>query len=323
MTKEKNMNSTSSPVLARGVLLAFLAATLAAGQTAPPQKGFETPQLAADALVTAAGANDTAALLELFGPDGKDLVSTGDPVRDKAYVTAFSADARQKMAVAVDPHDASRATLSVGARNWPLPVPIVKKTGKWYFDAKAGREEILARRIGANELDAIQICRRYDEAQWEYASSAHDSSGLPQFAQKLISSPGKQDGLYWRNEDGSGGGPISEGVAKAIEEGYSPEAKSGFHGYYFKVLKGQGKSARMGELDYVIDGIMIGGFALAAAPVEYGVTGLKTFIVGPDGIVYEKDLGPKTLSIFQSMDRYDPDKTWHRTDDEWPTDAGH
>ena len=149
----------------------------------------------------------------------------------------------------------------------------------------------------------------------------HDSSDTPQFAQKIISSPGKHDGLYWRNEDGTAGGPISEGIAKAIAEGYTPGTRSGFHGYSFKVLNGQGKSAPMGELDYVIKGMMIGGFALIAAPLEYGVTGIKTFMVGPDGIVYEKDLGPESVSIVQGTERYDPDKTWHRTDDEWPLTA--
>ena len=191
----------------------------------------------------------------------------------------------------------------------------MKQAGKWHFDAKTGRDEIVFRRVGGNELDAIQVCRGFVEAQKEYASEIHDDSGINQYAQKILSTAGKHDGLYWKNDDGTPGGPISEAVARAIEEGYSPDKPSGYHGYYFKVLKGQGPSARLGQLDYVINGIMIGGFALAAVPSEYRVTGVKTFIVSYDGTVYEKDLGPDSLKIVQSMERYNPDKTWHPTQD--------
>ena len=182
-----------------------------------------------------------------------------------------------------------------------------------------GANEILYRRIGANELDAIQVCRGFVEAEKEYAEQAHDDSGVSQYAQKIISTPGKRDGLYWKNEDGTSGGPIGENVARAIEEGYSSKTQP-YHGYFFKVLKGQGPAARLGLLDYVVDGIMIGGFALVAVPADYRVTGVKTFIVSYDGIVYEKDLGADSLKIFESMDRYNPDKTWHPTDDQWPAD---
>lgn len=208
-------------------------------------------------------------------------------------------------------------TIIVGEEEWPLPVPLVKKNGKWYFDAKAGRQEILFQRIGANELDAITVCRGYVEAQNEYASEIHDDSGVNQYAQKIISTPGKHDGLYWQNADGSSGGPIGDTVAKALEEGYSI-GKSGFHGYYFRILKGQGLAAPMGRLDYVIEGVMIGGFALVAVPAEYQVTGVKTFIVNNDGIVYQKDLGPESLNAVKNMELYNPDKTWQRTDDRWP-----
>jgi hypothetical protein len=148
----------------------------------------------------------------------------------------------------------------------------------------------------------------------------HDDSGVNQYAQKIISTPGKRDGLVWRNEDGTLGGPISEGVAKAIAEGYSSKTE-GYHGYYFKILKGQGPAARLGQLDYLVKGIMIGGFALVAVPAEYRVTGVKTFLVSYDGIVYEKDLGPESLNMVKNMERYNPDKTWHRTDDQWPSDS--
>jgi hypothetical protein len=171
--------------------------------------------------------------------------------------------------------------------------------------------------VSANEQYTIEICRGFVEAQLEYASSIHDDSGIHQYAQKLISSPGKQDGLYWENADGTAGGPVSKGVAKAIEEGYSLSPGSAYSGYYFRVLKGQGPDAPMGELDYLIKGMMIGGFALVAAPAEYGVTGIQTFIVSHDGIVYQKDLGSDSVSIAKQMERYNPDKTWTRTDDQW------
>ncbi len=216
----------------------------------------------------------------------------------------------------------TRAELSsrLAMSDWPLPVPIVKQKGKWHFDSKRGRDEILFRRIGANELDAIQICRGFVEAQEEYASQVHDDSGVNQYAQRIISTPGKRDGLYWENEDGTPGGPISEAIARAIEEGYyQPLGRT--TATILKFLKGQGPAARLGQLDYVINGIMIGGFALVAVPAEYRVTGVKTFIVSYDGIVYEKDLGPDSLKIVKNMERYNPDKTWHRTDDQWPPDS--
>lgn len=334
MTKEKLMRIKSLYVIARSVFLAVLAAALlrapallcgAAPQSqskAPAvsqsvQKGFSTPRDAADALIQATENYDVPALLEILGPEGKPLVTSEDPVRDKNNGLAFVALAREKLSVAVDKSNARRAILSVGNNDWPLPIPLVKKAGKWYFDSKAGREEVLYRRIGRNELDAIAICRGFVEAQKEYALQEHDDSGVHQYAQRIISTPGKQDGLYWQNADGTPGGPITEAVAKAIAEGYSVEKRSAFHGYYFQVLKGQGPAAPLGELDYVINGMMIGGFALIAAPAEYRVTGVQTFIVSHDGIVYQKDLGPDTLNIAKKIERYNPDKSWHITTDEW------
>jgi len=285
------------------------------------QKSFETPQQAADSLIQAAGNYDVSALVAIFGPEGKDFVSSADPVQDKNLVTKFAAKAREKHFVTIDPKTKARAVLMIGNDDWPFPVPIVKKQGKWHFDSNQGRQEILLRRIGANELDAIQICRGFVEAQKEYASEIHDNSGVNQYAQKIISTPGKQDGLYWQNADGTSGGPIGEAVARAIQEGYVPGKTSGYHGYYFKVLKGQGPAARLGQLDYVINGAMIGGFALVAFPADYRVTGVKTFMVSYDGVVYEKDLGPDTLNLAKNIERYNPDKTWHRTNDQWPTEV--
>jgi DUF2950 family protein len=268
-------------------------------------------------LIQAAGTFDVPALKAILGPDSTDLIASQDPVQDKNRAVAFSDKAKEKSSINIDKKNPNRAILSVGNDGFELPIPIVKNGGKWSFDTKVGREEILNRRIGANELDAIQICRGFDEAQHEYATEKHDSSKVNQYAQHIISTPGKQDGLAWKNPDGSWGGPVGEGVAKALEQGYSDKSQP-FHGYYFKVLKAQGPAAPLGEMDFVVKGAMIGGFALAAAPAQYRVTGVKSFIVGSNGIVYEKDLGPDTLKSFQTMDRFNPDKTWQQTNDQWP-----
>jgi hypothetical protein len=252
----------------------------------------------------------------MFGPEGEDMISSADAVRDKNSAASFAAEAREKTDVAVDAKNPNRAILSVGNEEWPLPIPIVKKNGRWYFDTKAGLQEILFRRIGTNELDAITICRGFVEAQMDYAEQIHDDSGVNEYAQRIISTPGKQDGLAWQNPDGSWGGPVGETVAKALAEGYEDKNKP-FHGYYFKVLKGQGTDAPLGQLDYVIEGVMIGGFALVAAPAEYRVTGVKTFLVDYDGVVYQKDLGPDSLNIVKNMEFYNPDKTWRPTSDNW------
>ena len=306
------------------LFFAFAAGTSTASpaqqKAGPAQKTFATPQEAAETLIQAAGKYDLPALLEIFGPDGRDFVSSADPVRDKSYAAAFAAKAQEKHVVTLDPKNKDRAILSVGDDDWPLPVPVVKRQGKWLFDSRAGHDEILYRRIGANELDAIQICRGFVEAQEQYASQIHDNSGLHQYAQKVISSPGKQDGLYWQTPEGAPAGPISEPIAKAIAEGYTTK-DAPYHGYYFKILKGQGPAAPLGRLDYVIQGAMIGGFALVAMPAQYRVTGVKTFMVSHDGIVYEKDLGPDSPKIAGQMELYNPDKSWRRTTDNWPADA--
>ena len=264
---------------------------------------------------------DAAKAKDVLGPDSEDIVSSEDPVADKNQATAFANRAKEKTSVEIDKKNPNHAILVVGKDDFPLPIPIVKqKGGKWFFDTKIGREEILNRRVGANELNAIEICRGFAEAQHEYAQDKHDDAKVNQYAQKIISTEGKHDGLAWKNPDGTWAGPVGEEVAKAVSEGYTAQGKP-FHGYYFRVLKGQGPNAPMGELDFVVGGAMIGGFALAAAPAEYRVTGVKTFMVGPDGIVYEKDLGPDTLKTFQSMEKYNPDKTWQETDDDVEDDS--
>jgi hypothetical protein len=309
---------------ARAILLAFLAivsylsAVGVQSQTRRPmaavpapekQKSFATPQLAAEALIKAAEIYDVPALLEILGPEGKDLVASADPVRDRSIAKEFVTKAHEKNRVSIEN---SRAILLVGKEEWPLPIPIAMKQGKWHFDTTAGLREVLFRRIGANELDAIQICRGFGDVQLEYASTYHDGSRLHEYAKKIISTPGKQDGLSWRNADGSIGGPIGEEIARAIEQGYSDKSAP-YHGYYFKPLKGQGPNAPLGKHDYIINGFMIGGFALVAVPAEYRVTGVKTFLVNTYGIVYEKDLGPDSLKIVKEMDQFNPDKSWKET----------
>ena len=280
-------------------------------------KEFASAKEAADALVQAAASFDQPALKEILGPDSDEIVSSDDPVQDKNRAVAFAEKAKEKSSIDIDKKKGDHAILVVGKEDYPCPIPIVKQKGKWFFDTKVGKEEVLNRRIGANELDAIAICRGFVEAQKEYALQKHDDAKVNQYAQRVISTPGKQDGLAWQNPDGTWGGPVGEEVAKALEQGYT-ERTQPYHGYYFKVLKKQGPAAPGGETDFVVGGAMIGGFALVAAPAECRVTGCKTFMVGPDGVVYEKDLGPDTLKTFQAMDTYNPDKTWKPTGDDWP-----
>jgi hypothetical protein len=304
-------------ILASGILgLAAQAATpddkAAATST---QKTFDTAELAAAGLVQATASYDVAALKEILGPDGEEIISSEDPVMDKQRAIAFAAKAKQKQTLEIDPENPDSATLAVGEDAFPLPIPIVKKNGKWSFDTQAGVEEILLRRIGANELDAINICLGYVEAQYEYAQQRRGDSKINQYAQRVISTPGKQDGLAWQTADGAWEGPVGEGIAKALQQGYAKKDKpQPYHGYHFKILKGQGPAAPLGQLDFVVGGAMIGGFALAAAPAEYQVTGVKTFIVSHTGVVFEKDLGPQTLDEFEKMEVFNPDESWQPTE---------
>jgi len=272
-------------------------------------KMFDSAQQAADELVAAAEKFDVRALEEIFGPDGDDIVLSGEFPQDRQRASDFAAEAHEKKSVSVDPKKGTRAFLLVGNEEWPFPVPLVKVGEKWYFDAKAGRQELLYRRIGSNELDAIDICHGYVEAQHEYALQPREGFNVNQYAQRIISTPGKQDGLAWQNSDGSWDGPIGEKIARAIEQGYSPGSEP-YHGYFFKILKGQGPAAPLGQMDYVVKGVMIGGFALVAGPAEYGESGVKSFIVSQDGVVYEKDLGKATLQEFTKMELFNPDNSW-------------
>jgi Protein of unknown function (DUF2950) len=315
------IKSTSNAMAWLALLVGTVAGSpgCAPAQSAPSaqatQRTFATPKEAADALIRAAGAYDVPALLAILGPSGEDLVAA-DPVQDKRHAQTFAAKAQAKTQVVQDPKAPGSATILVGEEDWPLPIPVVESSeGRWFLDTEAGRDEVLRRRIGDNELDAITVCRGYVEAQEEYAATIHDNSGVNQYAKRIISTPGKQDGLAWQNLDGTWGGPVGEAAAKAMAQGYARSEP--FHGYYFKVLKGQGPSARLGQLDYLVGDAMIGGFALIAWPAEYRVTGVQTFMVSYDGAVYQKDLGPDSGKVAAAIDRYDPDQTWTLTNDDW------
>ena len=322
-TKLNNSFATRILLAACAMALSFVLGSAAhavaqakAKAATPPvkQKKFASAKEAADALIKAAGEFDVPTLQAILGPHGADMVATADTAQDKQRAATFAAKAAEKTTVTPDPKNSRQFIVSVGNEGWPYPVPIVKGPGGWYFNSLAGRKEILDRRIGANELDALTICRGYAEVQKEYALEPHD--GVNQYAQRIISTPGKHDGLAWKNEDGTWGGPIGEGIAKALAQGYSSRTEP-YHGYYFKILKGQGPAAPLGKMDFVVKGLMIGGFALVAVPAEYRITGVKTFIVSYEDVVYEKDLGPDSLNIVKKMELYNPDKTWRRTNDGW------
>jgi len=274
----------------------------------PAGQTFPTAQEAAQALVDAYAQNNTAALLKIFGPAGRDIVETGDAAEAKAGRAHFAELAHEKMQVSPDPGNPDRATLEVGPQDWPFPVPLIHKNDHWYFDSAAGRVEVLARRVGRNEMTAIDVCRGYVEAQMEYAAHDRNGDGVLQYAQKIASSPGKKDGLYWEGEsDSLVPKSFADAAAALFAEGKKPMP---YHGYYFHILKAQGPDAQGGALNYVVKGKMIGGFALIAYPAEYGVSGIKTFLVSHHGVVYEKDLGNATGTLARQIARFNPDKTW-------------
>jgi Protein of unknown function (DUF2950) len=303
-----------------GLLLLFVTAPPLAHSATPAdirQSMFATPEDARQALVTAAKAKDRAALSDIFGPDNDKLLS-GDPVQDDheldQFVAALDQSAKLEPASAGD-----KVTLTIGADNWPFPIPIVKQGDKWRFDTKAGTEEILNRRIGENELSAIAACRAYVLAQWEYFTEGdHDSDGVAEYAQRFASSPGQKDGLYWETAEGEKPSPMGALVAAARLEGYSSTGKrrdptrprTPYHGYFFRILKSQGPHAPGGKYNYIINGNMIAGYALIAYPDKWGSSGVMTFIVNQQGRVYQKNLGADTAKIAAGIKEYDPDATW-------------
>jgi hypothetical protein len=281
--------------------------------TANAQQAFKTPDEAAAALAGAAKAGDPKAIVTVLGPDGADIASSGDPVADAATREKFVAayDAKHQITMEGD----NKAIVVIGQEDFPLPIPLLRKDGAWRFDTEAGREEILFRRIGKNELDAIQSSLAYVDAQNEYADKDRTGAGKGLYAQRIISSAGKKDGLYWPDAQNNDASPLGELIAKATAQGYrTGGGRTPYHGYYFKILKKQGAAAAGGELEYVVKDKMIGGFALVAYPAEYRNSGVMTFIVNHSGIVYEKDLGPRTADIAEKMTTYSPDSSWHKVE---------
>jgi hypothetical protein len=275
------------------------------------QKTFATPEQAVESLLAAARAGNTSELQKILGPASKRLISSGDAVADAQARSKFIAEYDNANRIEKEGDD--RALLSVGKDDWAFPFPIVKHGEDWRFDSAAGAEEILERRIGANELAAIEVSREYVDAQREYAEQDRNHDGFIEYAQKFLSSPGKRDGLYWPTEPGEDESPIGPLMVKARGEGYSTAANRGrtpFHGYFYRILKAQGPAARDGAYDYVLNGHMIAGFALVAFPARYGVSGVMTFIVNHDGVVYQKDLGARTDEIASKMTLFDPDSSW-------------
>jgi hypothetical protein len=285
-----------------------------AGMTADAatkQKGFASAEEAVKAFIAAIKADDNKEVLAIFGSESKEVISSGDPVGDKQRRAKFIKDYDQKNALA---KDGDKMVLSVGEKDWPFPIPLVKKGDQWVFDTKAGKEEILNRRIGENELDTIQTMLAIVDAQREYAMKDLDGDGILEYAEKFRSDAGKKNGLHWEAKEGEEPSPIGELVAGARTEGYikagTKDNPSPFHGYYFRMLKEQGKYAPGGAFDYVVKGNQIGGFAVVAYPAKFGNSGVMTFVVNHDGVVYQKDLGKNTEKIAKAMTKYDPDKTW-------------
>jgi hypothetical protein len=295
------------------VSLTIAALLCTAASVVNAQQAFKSPDEAASALVSAAKTGDRTAIVSVLGPDGNDIVSSGDEVADAATRQKFIAayDAKHEITMEGD----NKAVMVIGPEDFPLPIPLVRKDGMWRFDTTAGREEILFRRIGRNELDVIQTCLAYVDAQNDYADKDHTGAGKGIYAQRIVSSPGKKDGLYWPAVQDNDPSPLGEFIAQATGQGYSVGGgRTPYHGYYYKILTKQGAAAPNGELEYVVRDKMIGGFALVAYPAEYENSGVMTFIVNHNGQVYQKDLGPHTARLAERMTSFNPDSTWKKVD---------
>jgi len=305
-------------IVATIMAVGFYQIVLAAEVKPAVQKTFKSPEEAVKSLTEALKSNDTKELLGIFGPAGKEIISSGDEVADKAARERFvkACEELTKLEKETD----KKVTLVVGNNEWPFPIPIVKKGETWVFDTLAGKEELLNRTIGRNELHTIQTCLAYVDAQREYAMKDRDSDKLREYAQKFWSTKGKKDGLYWETKEGEEQSPFGSVAARGIQAGYAP-TKPGdkprpYYGYFYKILKAQGKNAPGGAYDYIVKGKMIGGFALVTYPAEYGASGIMTFIVNHDGVVYQKDLGKETGKIAKAMTKFDPDETWKKVEDQ-------
>ena|SRR5690242_10365232 len=308
------MNAHHVRLLSKITLVAGAAMLiLAVSSLAQAQQRFKTPQEAVDALAKAARSGDGKSIVSILGPGSQELVSSGDPVEDanvrKEYLAAYDAGHR----IVAEP--GKPAVLVIGPNDWPFPIPMVQRDGQWIFDVAAGREEILARRIGRNELATMKALLAYWDAQQDYADMNKSKSGQAVYAQRIVSSPGKKDGLYWPTSGNEKPSPLGEAVADATQRGYRPGAGEPFNGYRFKLLLRQGPTAPGGAVDYVVNGDMIGGFGAVAYPAEYGNSGIMTFIINNDGDIYEKDLGEGTPRAASQMTSFNPDHTWRKVVD--------
>ena len=298
---------------APAILIAMVALTASPAMAWGPagQKSFVSPQQAVAAMVAAVQDNNDVQLLAILGPGSEELISSGDRVADQKGRTRFLTAYEEKKSLEQD--DEGRAVLLVGGKDYPFPIPIVRQGDAWLFDTQAGMEEILNRRIGRNELHTIEVIHVYTDAQREYACMKRNRCRL-EFAQKFASNKGKKDGLYWEAVEGEEESPLGPLIARATEEGYAggldEDPPEPFHGYYFKILKAQGEHAKGGAYDYVVDGKMVLGFALVAYPAKYGASGVMTFILNQEGVIYEKDLGEDTASAAAAMTTFDPNDTW-------------
>jgi hypothetical protein len=281
----------------------------------PGQKTFSSAEEASNAMFTAAQSNDEKAMLGILGANGKEIVSSGDEAEDSQNRANFAAKYQEMHRLVKEPDGTT--VLYIGAKNWPTPIPLVNKGGSWYFDTEAGKREILFRRVGRNEMSTIRVCQELVSAQKEY-SGQHS-----EYAQKIFSDDGQHDGLYWKAADGEPLSPVGPLVAAAVTESY---AKSGdnapapYRGYYYQILTREGKNAPGGAKSYMVNGKMTGGFAFVAYPAEYRSSGVMTFIVGEDGVVYQKDLGKKTDALAKAMKEYNPNSSWQKAEDQ-PEDA--
>jgi hypothetical protein len=319
ISKIRNCVSRQSGVTIILVMLLVMCAGNSPAQAATKgvqQKTYGSPEEAVKAIVGAVKSDDMKELHAILGPESEKVISSGDDVADQTFRARFvkAYEEKNKIEMVSD----SKAILSVGEKDWPLPIPIVKKGQRWSFDTKAAKAEILNRRIGRNELSTIKVCEAFVDAQLEYALKDNDGDGLFEYADKFRSDPGKKNGLYWETKEGEEPSPLGPFAAEAYKSGYGKQESSGeprpYHGYYFRILKAQGKNAPGGAYDYVVKGNMIGGFALVAYPAQYGNSGIMTFIVNQDGIVYQKNLGKETAKLAQAIKVFDPDKTWKKVE---------
>ena len=310
LSTPRNISFYLLPLLA----MFFIFAAGIPAQAAPAakaQKSFATAEEAASALAVAIKGGNTREISTILGPGSDKIISSGDPVADRSERERFVKLYDEKNTL--EGADTGKAVLSVGNEDFPFPIPVVKKGNVWRFDTKAGKEELLNRRIGRNELEVINIMHTYVDAQREYASRDRDSDAVLEFAQNIRSTSGKKDGLYWEAKEGEKESPLGPLAAKAAREGYAKE-NTALHGYYYRILKAQGKDAEGGAFDYLVNGKMILGFAMVAYPAQYGSSGVMTFIVNQNGIVYQKNLGKNSTKIATSMKLFNPDKTWKKAE---------